>query len=114
MAAHGFQGETESGTGTGRGVSLPDAIPFDRAQLTRLSWELGSDVVDDEEATRHSEWTHTGRRWALSIFRVTSNTVVIRVRTPVGRERFYGAAEQDLEPALEGLESESCWNRLDR
>ncbi|RKD98278.1 hypothetical protein [Halopiger aswanensis] len=107
MATHGFQ------DGGNAGASLPDAVPFDLPHLTRLSWELGSRVVDDEEATLHSEWEPAGRTWQLSIFRVTSNTIVIRVRTPVGREKFYGAAELDLASALPELRSAPQWRRLE-
>ena len=107
MATHGPR------NGVGTGISLPDAVPFDLPHLTRLNWELGSRVVDDEDASLHGEWARTGRSWLLSIFRVTTNTVVMRVRTPVGRERFYGAAEQDLESALPRLESAPRWDRLE-
>ncbi|ELY53333.1 hypothetical protein [Natronolimnohabitans innermongolicus] len=107
MAAHGFQG------GTGVGVRLPDAVPFELPHPSRLSWELGSRIIDGDEATLHSEWARTGRSWELSVFRVTTNTVVVRIRTPVGRERFYGTAEQDLEPALDRLESATAWRRLE-
>ena len=106
MATHSSQG------GSGAGVSLPDAVPVELPHLTRLSWELGSKVVGDD-ASLHSEWECTGGSWQLSIFRVTSNTVVVRVRTPVGRERFYGAAELDLESALPRLESAPRWTRLE-
>ncbi|QRV13733.1 hypothetical protein [Haloterrigena salifodinae] len=107
MATHGFQ------DGSGTGVSLPDAVPFDLPHLSRLSWELGSRVVDGEDVVRHSEWARAGRSWLLTIFRVTTNTVVMRVETPVGRERFYGAAEQDLESALPKLKSAPRWDRLE-
>ncbi|QSX00239.1 hypothetical protein [Haloterrigena alkaliphila] len=106
MATHISQG------GSGAGVSLPDAVPAELPHLTRLSWELGSNVVDCDDASLHSEWERAGGSWRLSIFRVTSNTVVVRVRTPVGRERFYGAAELDLESALPRLESAPRWTRL--
>ncbi|WP_121741579.1 hypothetical protein [Natronorubrum halophilum] len=107
MATHGFQ------QGGATGVSLPDAVPIDLAHLSRLSWELGSRVVDDDDATLHSEWEQSGRSWLLSIFRVTTNTVVLRVRTPVGRQRFYGAAQLDLESVLPSLESAPRWHRLE-
>lgn len=107
MATHGFQ------QGAASSVSLPDAVPFDLAHLSRLSWELGSRVADGDDATLHSEWAQTGRSWTLSIFRVTSNTDIMRVRTPVGRERFYGAARLDLESALPSLESAADWQRLE-
>ncbi|QFU82675.1 hypothetical protein [Natronorubrum aibiense] len=104
MATHGFQ------NGGGAGVSLPDAVPFDLPHLTRLSWELGSHVVDDD-GHLHSEWEQPGGSRSLSIFRVTDNTVIIRIRTPVGRERFYGAAQLDLEQALPELEAAPRWHR---
>ncbi|WP_049927749.1 hypothetical protein [Halopiger goleimassiliensis] len=105
MATHGFQ------RGDGAGRSLPDAIPFDLAYSSRLSWELGSRIVDDDETSRRGEWLQTDGPWLLSIFQVTENTVVMRVETPVGRERFYGVAQQDLEAALPELESASNWHR---
>lgn len=107
MATHGFH------DGGNAGTSLPDAVPFELPQSTRLSWELGSRVVDQAESTLHSKWEPAGSTWLLSIFRVTSHTVVVRIRTPVGRERFYGAAQLDLESALPALESDPQWQRLE-
>ncbi|MDS0298515.1 hypothetical protein NDI76_07160 [Halogeometricum sp. S1BR25-6] len=102
MATHASNGD---------GVALPDAVPLDVRCLTRLSWELGSRVVDDEESSRESEWTHVDAPWRLSVFHVTNHTDVLRVRTPVGRERFYGAVETDLREALPGLEASAQWRR---
>ncbi|ARS91827.1 hypothetical protein [Natrarchaeobaculum aegyptiacum] len=106
MATHGTHG-------TQPGASLPTALPVELPALTRLSWELGSRIVSDEETIHLEEWERTGSTWALSIFRVTDNTVVLRVRTPVGRQRFYGAAQLDLEEALPRLEAAPDWNRLE-
>lgn len=104
MATHGFQ------RGKNTGISLPDAVPFDLPHLTRLSWELGSRIVEDD-ATVHSKWERAGNAWEVSIFRATSNTVVVRVRTPVGRERFYNFAALDLERVVQPLESAPHWER---
>lgn len=104
MATHGSQ------NGKHMRVSLPDTVPFDLPHLPRLSWELGSRIVEDD-ATLHSEWERTGTSWVVSVFRATSNTVVVRVRTPVGRERFYNFAEMDLETVLPQLESAPQWQR---
>ncbi|THE63887.1 hypothetical protein D8Y22_16320 [Salinadaptatus halalkaliphilus] len=101
MATHGFQRGDRS--------SRPDSIPLELSSLPQLSWELGSRIVDD--ATRHSEWVQTGNTWGLSIFRATSNTLVLRIRTPVGREKFYGAASVDLDATLSTLEAASNWTR---
>jgi len=92
-------------------VNFSPAVPADLSALTRLSWELGSRVVESEEATLDSEWTHTETPRALSIFRATSNTVVVRVRTPVGRERFYGTTQSAIDAALPGLDAHPDWRR---
>ncbi|WP_251329446.1 hypothetical protein [Haloplanus pelagicus] len=107
MATHG------SHSPGGKGTQLPGVVPFDLANLTRLSWELGSRVVDDAESTCRGEWTHSGSPWTVSVFDVTSETVAVRVRTPTGRERFYGAARMDLEAALPALETAPDWRRRD-
>ncbi|WP_248897539.1 hypothetical protein [Haloplanus halobius] len=99
------------GSPSGDGVTLPDAVPFDLSPLTRLSWELGARVVDGDESSLQSRWTGTDSSWSLSLFRVTSQTVVIRVRTPIGREQFYGAAQMDLSRALPRLDASPRWRR---
>lgn len=117
MSTHGLQEGTGTETGTGTdttaAVSLPDAVPLELPHLSRLRWDLGSRVVEDDDVTVHSEWERTGGSWALSIFRVTEQTVVVRVQTPVGRERFYGAVEQDIDASLSALESATRWERLE-
>lgn len=91
-------------------VSLPEAVPFSVPGLTRLSWELGTRVVGDDDSELRGEWAAAGR-WRLSVFRVAEHTGVVRVRTPVGRERFYGGAMADLRSALTDLESAPRWHR---
>ncbi|QIB75442.1 hypothetical protein GL213_03695 [Halogeometricum borinquense] len=95
----------------GGGASFPDVVPFDVQCLTRLSWELGSRTVADDESTLRGEWEHTGTSWTLSHYRVTANTDIVRLRTPVGRERFYGVAQMDLEAVLPNLENAPYWRR---
>ena len=96
------------------GPSLPDVVPFDPAVLTRLSWELGTRVIDDETSTRVGRWKRVQSSWSVSVFRVTSETVVMRLRTPTGRERFYGAAWMDLEDLLPALDDTPAWERRTR
>ena len=93
-------------------VTLPGVVPFDLSHLTRLSWELGSRSVGDSESTLHSEWGHENH-WKLSIFRSTSETSIIRVTTPVGREQFYGAAQMDLSAAVPKLHSAPRWQKME-
>ncbi|WP_251341777.1 hypothetical protein [Haloplanus halophilus] len=102
------RGTRESGIG---GAQLPGVVPFDLANLTRLSWELGARVVDDEASALRGEWAHAGSPWEVSVFDVASETAAVRVRTPTGRERFYGAARMDLDAALPALDAAADWDR---
>lgn len=107
-----------SGKGDG-GVTLPDVVPFDLSALTRLHSDLGEVVVADDGSTLRGEWRHAASRWRLSVYdvtgdAVTGDAVVLRVRTPVGRRRFYGAARADFEsvcPAIDGAED---WRQVQR
>jgi len=92
--------------------TLPDVVPFELAHLTRQSWELGTSTTQDEQATALGTWSHRNERWGLSLFEVTSETVILRVRTPVGRERFYGAIRSELNSAIDELEANPSWQRV--
>jgi|APHM01.1.fsa_nt_gi hypothetical protein len=94
-------------------VELPAVVPFEIPQLNRLSWDVGSRTVDGEAATLRSRWSDTESHWRLAVFAVTDETVVLRIRTPVGRARFYGAAESALANALPALNASDRWQRLD-
>lgn len=93
-------------------VTLPNIVPFDLSYLTRLSWELGSRTVENNDSALHSQWIHK-MGWKLSIFQATSKTVILRLSTPVGREQFYGAAQMDLDSALPRLNSAPHWQQGD-
>jgi hypothetical protein len=97
----------------GSTATLPDALPFTLGPLTRLSWELGDRIVTGEETTCHSRWEATDAGWSLAVFRTTSHTDLLRVRTPVGRIRFYGAVHGDIRQALSALERDANWTRAD-
>jgi hypothetical protein len=92
-------------------AKLPAVVPFDLSPLTRMSCELGERVVADEDATHRGEWAHVVGTWKLSVFEVTDHTVVLRLRTPVGRQRFYGAAQADLESVRPQLDAAASWER---
>lgn len=94
------------------GTTLPDVVPFELSPQTRLSWELGARVVATDDATRYGAWTCAETAWELAVFRVTSATAVVRVRTPVGRSRFYGATIGDLQSVLPALEASLQWQRV--
>jgi hypothetical protein len=99
--------------GDGVGVSegaLPAVVPLSLPRTTRLAWELGTRVVEDAESTPEGAWTHRSG-WRLSMFSVTEHTVVLRVRTPVGRERFYNAACPDVSELGDALGGAAAWRR---
>jgi len=104
MATRDAGNETDDG-------SLPHVLPFSLAHETRLSWELGSRTVEDDRATHRGAWTHSRSQWTLSVYEVTSATDLLCVRTPVGRERFYGVARMDLDPVLSTLDDTPGWQR---
>ncbi|MYL16154.1 hypothetical protein [Halorubrum distributum] len=97
---------------SGSPATLPDVVPFDLSHLTRQSWELGNSTVQDEQAAILGKWTHQNNQWRLSIFEITSETAIICIRTPVGRERFYGAIQSELKPAIQKLEVNPSWQQV--
>ena len=106
MATHNSQTD-------GADVALPSVVPFDLPHASRLRWDLGSRVVEGKDATLSGRWEHTGRSWSLSAFEVTSETVILQMRTPTGRERFYGVARQDLTSAWPAIETATEWRRVE-
>jgi hypothetical protein len=109
MSAQGARGGA-----VGRGASgLPDAVPVSLERTTRLSWELGDRVTTGSDATLVGEWHCHTTPWAVAVFDVTDHTAVLRVRTPVGRELFFGAADADLGAARDALADAPDWDRQD-
>lgn len=103
----------DSRGGDGESGSLPSVLPADVPYLSRMSWELGTRIVDDDESSRLAGFEHASEHWHVSFFEVTSNTVVIRVRTPVGRERFYGAVRSAVESVVPEMEATPSWRRVE-
>ena len=102
---------THAQDGAATPSSLPDVIPFDLSHVTRQSWQLGSRVVDD--ATRLGEWHHAGGGWTLTAFEATDQTLLLRLRTPVGRSRFYGAIGTEFREAIPSLAASPAWETVD-
>ncbi|MFC7080978.1 hypothetical protein [Halorussus caseinilyticus] len=105
MSSHGARGRSPES------ARLPGAVPFTVPALNRLSWELGSQVVSD--ATLVAEWEHVTSGRTLAVYDVTDHTVVLGVRTPVGRQRFYGAAKDDVESKRSRLDDADDWRRCE-
>ncbi|MFB6164351.1 MAG: hypothetical protein ABEJ31_04255 [Haloarculaceae archaeon] len=78
-----------------------------------MSWQLGTRVVSEDGATHHGTWAAVDAAWAVSVFEATDETVLIRLRSPVGREQFYGATKRDLDRALPALAEADDWHRLE-
>ena len=104
---------TQDSHADGADVTLPSVVPFDLPYVNRLSWDFGSCVVESEDATLSGRWKHTGRSWSLAAFEVTSETAVLRVRTPAGREQFYSAARRNLQSARSAIEAAPRWQPID-
>ncbi|WP_136717187.1 hypothetical protein [Halorientalis salina] len=98
--------ETDTNT-----IDLSPAVPSDLSALTRMSSDLGRRLVEGEETTSRGEWSHTETARELSIHHATDNTVILRMRTPVGRERFYGAMQSNLDAAISSLDVDPDWER---
>ncbi len=90
------------------GVELPAAL--DRAESH--SWEYGHTCVAQEGEPCETWADETGRQ-SLTVFDVTDHTVVLRVRTPVGRESFYGMAKRDYEAVRDSL-ADDGWTLTQR
>ena len=93
-------------------ATLPDVVPFELSHLTRQSWELGNRTIQDERAAVLGTWTHQNEQWRLSMLDVTSNTAIICIQTPVGRELFYGAIQSELQRAIQKLETNPAWQQV--
>lgn len=68
----------------------------DATHVESLSWPLGDRVVGEDDATQLFRLAHRRSRRTVTLFEVTEYTRVVRLRTPVGREKFYGIADVDV------------------
>ncbi|CCQ33720.1 hypothetical protein [Halorhabdus tiamatea] len=102
------QGESDSGDGK----HLAEVLPIDRAAIESLSWELGTRVTD-ADATRLFSADNPSTGSSLTVFEATAYTCIVRFRTPVGREKFFGVADDDLRPMLEALLDSGEWTARD-
>ncbi|RZH67436.1 hypothetical protein [Natrinema altunense] len=69
----------------------------ERGHVESLSWSLGNRVTADADATQLFRFAHQRSARSVTAFEVTDYTCVLRLRTPVGREKFYGIANADIE-----------------
>ncbi|AUG49339.1 hypothetical protein BVU17_17420 [Haloarcula taiwanensis] len=97
---------------SGCAATLPDVVPFNLDHLTRQSWELGTRSIQDEQTIELGDWSYQAGQWALSLFEVTSETAIIRIQTPVGRKRYYGAIQSEVRTAMQELEASPAWQKV--
>ncbi|WP_210408930.1 hypothetical protein [Halorhabdus rudnickae] len=98
--------------GSGQGGHLADVLPIDRTAIESLSWGLGSRVTGNVDATPRLELTNRATNTSLTVFGATDYTYIVRFRTPVGREKFFGVAGVDLRPMLKELLDRGEWTVL--
>jgi hypothetical protein len=79
-------------------------VPFPVDAAQSLSWDLGSELAERKPECARLE--RADCNCSLTVFEATSNTVIARFRTAVGRESFFGLAKADFENALSGLPGE--------
>ncbi|WP_226483031.1 hypothetical protein [Natrinema amylolyticum] len=87
------------GTMSRRGRDLiAHLFDVDGGRVESLSWPLGNRVTVEADANRRFRFDHRRSHRTLTAFAVTDDTCVLRLRTPVGREKFYGIANADVAP----------------
>jgi len=73
---------------------------IDIERIESLSWSLGSRITTKADADQRFRFDHQRSSRSVTAFEVTDYTCVLRLRTPVGREKFYGIANADVDPDL--------------
>lgn len=68
----------------------------DAEHVESLSWSLGNRVTVEAGADRLFRFDHRRSTRTVTAFEVTDYTCILRLRTPVGREKFYGIANADV------------------
>jgi len=113
VVGYGMSTQSARDGAVGGEGGMPEVVPVSLDRTTRLSWELGDRVTTGADATLAGEWRCRSAPWAVAAFDVTDHTAVVRVRTPVGRELFYGVADADLAVACDALAAAPDWDRRD-
>lgn len=87
--------------------TLDGVVPFDTEDAAPMSWELGDRLTRQGDANRVATFENPARNTSLAVFEATTHTRLVRVRTPVGREKFYGVARRDVD--VDGLREREGW-----
>ncbi|MFC4245812.1 hypothetical protein ACFOZ7_02130 [Natribaculum luteum] len=95
MSSH--EGCSHGATRPLRGKALIASLfDVDEDRIESLSWSLGHRVTVESDATRLFALDHRRSNRSLTAFEATDYTCILRLQTPIGREKFYGVAKTDL------------------
>lgn len=89
------------------GHRLP-GVPVDLPSAESMSWELGQRLLG-EGVPRLVTAENDRFGGSLTAFDVAEHTCLLRVRTPVGRESFYGTTKAALRRGVAALEAHEHW-----
>jgi len=76
---------------------LDELLPVDASTVECVSWELGDRLTRDGESRRVATLEKPAQNVSLDLFEATGHTYIVRFRTPVGREKFYGVAHDNFD-----------------
>ncbi len=107
MSSHG--GNSHAG---GERVCIP-ALSLDTAN--EMSWMLGERLTrEDDRTTLVGEWRTPTSRQSVALFEVTSETAVLRYRSPVGREHYFGTTLSEARQTRAELADAPEWSRTEK
>ncbi|WP_408958810.1 hypothetical protein [Natrinema sp. 74] len=95
MGSHENRSQGANGRRRGRKL-IAQLFDLDANRIESLSWPLGNRVTVEADATHLFELAHRRSMRTVTAFGVTDYTSVLRLRTPIGREKFYGVANADI------------------
>jgi hypothetical protein len=106
MSSHGGYSHTDCGLACVSAFSLETA--------NELSWMLGERVTADDQTTLLGEWQSDDTRQSISLFEATTETAIVRYRSPVGRDHYVGTTLSDAERVRADLDASAVWHRAEK
>ncbi|MFB6121383.1 MAG: hypothetical protein ABEJ68_09740 [Halobacteriaceae archaeon] len=90
------------------------SCPLPGVAARPLSWELGERIVADDATRRRVTLSDGGGRTTVTVFEATDHTVVVAVRTPVGRQKYYEVPAAAVDRAIDEVAADERWQVTDR
>lgn len=85
-----------------------DGGPLD-ADATRISWALGDRILSRDDPDPAFDCEQAGSAARVTAFEATDATYLVRVRTPVGRERYYEVPADSFDAYVDTFSTASGW-----